>query len=326
MRALVLNSYKDGKFVETQVPRPEAGPGQVLVRIAASGVNPIDSKIRTGEFPHAMPELPAILGTDLAGVVEAVGRGVKAFKVGDEVYGLAGGVRGVPGSLAQYAAVDADVLAIKPKNISMREAAAIPLVLLTAWEGLVDGARVSAGQKVLVLGGAGGVGHMAVQIARARGAEVFATEAPAKREIIESYGATWIDRSTDVDTYVNTYTGGQGFDAVFDTVGGKLLEQALVAAGMHGHVSSSLAFGPIDLAPGSLKGVTVTGVYVLLPLLTGKRRTHHGDILRQATALIEAEKIRVMVDPQRFDLSNAIGAHEALLGGNVVGKAVIDVA
>lgn len=140
-----------------------------------------------------MPELPAIIGTDLAGAVEAVGEGVTQFQVGDEVYGLTGGVRGLQGSLAQYAAVDANLLAIKPRNLSMREAAALPLVTLTAWEGLVDKAAVKAGDRVLVHGGAGGVGHVAVQLAKVFGADVYATVSPAKQSIIESYGATSID-------------------------------------------------------------------------------------------------------------------------------------
>lgn len=329
MRALALNDTEDRNFVEMQIPRPEAGAGQVLVRIKASGVNPIDSKIRTGQYGHtpALPrKFPAILGTDLAGVVEAVGPGVTAFKAGDEVYGLTGGIADVPGSLAEFAAVDANLLALKPKNISFREAAGIPLVFLTAWEGLVDATHVGAGQKVLVLG-AGGVGHMAIQIAHAHGAEVFATESEAKREVVESFGATWIDRDSDVDTYVNKYTGGQGFDIVLDSVGGKEgLEQAIASAAIYGHVASSQAFVPINLALASLKGVSVTGVYVLLPLLAGKNRAHHGDILRKATELVETGKVRVMVDPKRFDLSNALAAHEALLGRKIVGKAVIDVA
>ncbi|MDU7866995.1 MAG: alcohol dehydrogenase catalytic domain-containing protein, partial [Pantoea sp.] len=140
------------------MPQPQAG--QVLVRVHASGVNPIDYKIRLGEAPYAMPQLPAVQGTDMAGEVVAVGEGVTQFRVGDEVYGLAGGVRGLQGSLAEFIAADADLLAIKPRNLSMREAAALPLTFLTAWSGLVDNANVQAGQHVLVQGGAGGVGNM----------------------------------------------------------------------------------------------------------------------------------------------------------------------
>lgn len=136
MKALRLDSYDASTLLEVEVAKPSPQQGQVLVKIKASGVNPIDYKIRLGQAPYAMPELPAIIGTDLAGVVEAVGEGVTQFQVGDEVYGLTGGVRGLQGSLAQYAAVDANLLAIKPRNLSMCEAAALPLVTLTVWEGL----------------------------------------------------------------------------------------------------------------------------------------------------------------------------------------------
>jgi NADPH2:quinone reductase len=130
------------------------------VRIKASGVNPLDLKIRSGSAPHARHPLPAILGMDLAGIVEQVGPGVTGFKAGDEVYGLTGGIGGLQGSLAEFAAVDADLLARKPSSLDMREAAAVPLVVITAWEGLVDRANVQAGQTVLIHG-AGGVGQMA---------------------------------------------------------------------------------------------------------------------------------------------------------------------
>lgn len=177
MLAVVLNAFAAPQALAT-LTRPAAGPGQVLVRIHASGVNPLDTKIAAGKADHARIALPAILGIDMAGVVEAVGEGVQGFAIGDEVYGMTGGVGDVQGSLAQYAAIDAQLLAHKPRSISMREAAALPLIFITAWEGLVDRARVGAGMKVLVHGGAGGVGHIAVQIARALGAEVYATGLP----------------------------------------------------------------------------------------------------------------------------------------------------
>ena len=174
MKAVVLQSFGEPMRL-ADIERPTAGPGQVLVRIEASGVNPLDTKIAAGKADHARVVLPAVLGIDMAGVVEAVGEGVAGFRPGDEVYGMTGGIAGVQGSLAQYAAVDAELLAHKPRNMSMREAAALPLVFITAWEGLVDRAQVGSGAKVLVHGGAGGVGHIAVQIARAFGAEVYAT-------------------------------------------------------------------------------------------------------------------------------------------------------
>jgi len=326
MRAMVLEDYASGNLVEKTLPRPSPRAGEVLVRIAASGVNPIDNMIRQGQAPYAMPELPAVLGTDLAGVVVEVGVGVDDFKPGDEVYGLTGGVRGLPGSLAQYAAVDSALLAPKPKNLSMREAAAIPLVFLTAWEGLVDRARIEAGQRVLVQGGAGGVGHVAIQIAVARGAKVFATASKAKHEIVVSFGATPIDytRKT-VDEYVADHTAGLGFDVVYDTVGGQSLDDSLVAAKPYGHVASCFAFASHNLAPGSLRCVTLSGIFVLLPMLTGEGRAHHGYILREATRLAEAGALKPLMDPHRFTLKAAQQAQVHQGSGKAVGKIVIDV-
>ena len=201
MRAAVLEEF-GWPLVVRDLPTPVAGPGEVLVRISASGVNPLDVKIHAGQADHARVQPPFVLGLDLAGVVEAVGPEVAGFAPGDEVYGLTGGVGDLPGSLAQFAAVDARLLAHKPESVSPREAAALPLAAITAWEGLVDRAGVHAGQRVLVHGGAGGVGSVAVQIARARGAEVFATVSPARAALVEALGATPIDRtSTSVEEY-----------------------------------------------------------------------------------------------------------------------------
>jgi NADPH2:quinone reductase len=174
MQALILNRY-NGPLELSEVPRPKPFAGEVLVRIAASGLNPLDAKIRSGEAAHAKHPVPLVLGIDLAGVIEEIGPGVTAFQVSDEVYGMTGGVGGIQGSLAQYAAVDADLLALKPSNITMREAAALPLAFITSYSGIVDRAHLRAGQTVLVHGGAGGVGHVSVQLARALGGVVWAT-------------------------------------------------------------------------------------------------------------------------------------------------------
>ena len=184
MQVAILEAYKM-PFRLMQVARPDAGPGQVLVRIAASGVNPLDTKIYDGAAPHARQVPPAVLGLDLAGTVETVGPGVTLFRPGDKVYGMTGGVGGLQGSLAEFAAVDARLVAPMPANLSMREAAALPLIFIAVWEGLVDRAGVKAGQTVLIHGGAGGVGHVAVQVALAAGARVFATGSGRQRAFIE---------------------------------------------------------------------------------------------------------------------------------------------
>jgi len=326
MLAAVLESY-GSPFNLKEITRPVAGHGQVLVRIKASGVNPLDTKIRTGNAAHAKAQLPAVLGVDLAGVVESVGPGVDHFKAGDEVYGMTGGVGGVQGSLAEFAAVDADLLAIKPVNLSMREAAALPLIFITAWEGLVDRANVRSGQKVLIHGGAGGVGHIAVQISRARGADVFATGSAEQKSIIEGFGATAIDyRTTTVEQYVAANTEGEGFDVVYDTVGGATLDASFSAARCYqGHVVSCLGWGEHKLAPLSFRAATYSGVFTLLPLLTGKGRAHHGDILREATKLVEAGELKLMVDPRCFTLQTAQEAHHVVETGTAQGKIVVDI-
>lgn len=326
MRAAWVPAVNATSSVRT-LPRPVPGVGEVLVRIHASGVNPLDTKIRAGQAEHARQPLPAVLGMDLAGVVEAVGDDAAPFQVGDAVYGFTGGIGGVQGSLADYAAVDARLLARMPAKLSMREAAALPLVLITAWEGLVDRAQVRAGHRVLVHGGAGGVGHVAVQLARARGAEVFATGTAAQADLIRTLGATPIDfTTTTVEAYVAEHTGGQGFDIVFDTVGGAVLDASFAAVRRYtGHVVTSLGWGTHALAPLSFRGATYSGVFTLLPLLTGEFREHHGEILAQAAALAEAGLLRPLLDPARFGLEDVDAAHARVASGQAQGKVVVDV-
>jgi len=315
-------------FTTVELPRPEPAAGEVRVRIHASGVNPLDTKIRAGQAAHARQPLPAVLGIDMAGVVDAVGQGVTAFKPGDEVYGMAGGVGGHPGTLAGFVATDALLLAHKPAGLTMREAAALPLAVITAWEGLVDRANVRPGQTVLVQGGAGGVGHIAVQLARARGARVFATASAGDFDLIQSWGATPIDfRSQTVAAYVGEHTAGQGFDVVFDAVGGAVLDASFTAARRHGgHVVSILGWGTHSLAPLSFRAATYSGVFTLWPLLSGEGREHHGHILREAAALVDAGLIRPRLDERRFTLATAGEAHERVAGGRGQGKVVVDIA
>jgi NADPH:quinone reductase len=324
MRAAILETHNAPLRLST-VSTPEVGPREVLVRVRASGVNPLDTKIHAGAAAHARHPLPAILGIDLAGVVEQTGRDVTRFKPGDEVYGMTGGVGGVPGSLAEFAAVDADLLAPKPANLSMREAAALPLIFITAWEGLIDRAALMAGQKVLIHGGAGGVGHVAIQIARAIGADVFATGSAAQRATIEGFGATFIERDTAIEAYVAEHTGGRGFDIVYDTVGGKVLDASFEAVRRFGHVVSALGWGTHALAPLSFRAASYSGVFTLLPLLSGEGRAHHGEIMAEATRLVEAGKLAPLVDARRFTLESVGDAYALIRDHAAKGKLVVDI-
>ncbi|MCB8882083.1 zinc-dependent alcohol dehydrogenase family protein [Acidisoma cellulosilytica] len=325
MKALMLDA-PNAPFRLTDLPKPVPGPGQVLVRIEASGVNPLDTKIRAGAAGHARHPLPGILGIDLAGTVEALGPDVEGFQPGDAVYGMTGGVGGVPGSLATHAAVDARLLAPKPAGLSMRAAAALPLIVITAWEGLVDRAHLAAGQTVLVQAGGGGVGHVAVQIALALGARVYATHRGSHGAYIESLGALPIDTSkTEIGEILQEHTGGRGFDVVFDTVGGAVLDASFQSVKRFGHVVSALGWGQHALAPLSFKSATYSGVFTLLPLLTGEGRERHGAILREASRLADAGRLSPRLDPRLFDLETAADAHDAVAAGTTAGKVVVSI-
>jgi len=307
MKAMILTAAGQ-PLVQNDIAKPAPAAGQVLVRIHASAVNPLDLKIAAGKAAHARMPLPAVLGIDMAGVVEAVGAGVTAFAPGDAVFGMTGGVGGVQGSLAEYAAVDADLLAHAPSTIGLREAAAIPLAFITAWEGLVDRARVQPGQSVLVQGGAGGVGRMVVQLALAFGAQVAATGRPAQRESIEAMGARFLEQAE-----------GEEFDIVYDTIGGEVLDASFrLVREYSGHVVSALGWGTHSLAPLSFRAASYSGVFTLLPLLSGKGRAAHGAILREAARLVDAGKLSVQLNAGRFTLEEANEAHAASGGGKVV--------
>jgi NADPH:quinone reductase-like Zn-dependent oxidoreductase len=314
----------NGPFREVDVKKPEPGPGQVLVRICASGVNPLDTKIRAGEASHANQPLPAVLGLDMAGIVESRGTGATAFQLGDEVFGMVGGVGGLQGTLADFVVADSALLAPKPKVLTQRQAAALPLATITAWEGLVDHADVHAGQTVLVHAGLGGVGYAAVQIALALGARVFATVSSDKRAVLEAMGVVAIDRNAPVEEYIAEHTSGEGFDIIYDTLGGPVLDASFAAVKRYtGHVVSCLGWGTHSLAPLSFRAATYSGVFTLMPLLTGLHRAHHGEILQNAAKLAEQNQLKPLLAERRFGMDQIAEAYDAVANGSK-GKVVVE--
>jgi NADPH:quinone reductase-like Zn-dependent oxidoreductase len=207
----------------------------------------------------------------------------------------------------------------------MREAAALPLNFITAWEGLIDQARTSAGKTVLIHGGAGGVGHLAVQIANAYGADVYATVSQSKFQIVRAYGATPIDyTATSVASYVAAHTGEEGFDIIYDTLGGSTLDASFEAVKPYtGHVVSCLGWGTHSLAPLSFRAARYSGVFTLLPLLTGNGRSHHGEILNAGAELAEAGQLKPLVHETHFTTNELVAAYSAAAAGTV-GKIVVD--
>ena len=313
-------------FQQEEVERPTIKAGHILIKVAATSINPVDYKIRRNGPPIA-PALPAILHGDVAGIVEEVGEGVVEFSVGDEVYACAGGVRGLGGALADFMLADAALVAHKPRSLTMREAAALPLVTITAWEGLIDRTRIEPGQTVLVHGATGGVGHIAIQIAKNAGAIVYATgSSEEKLAIARDLGADYAInyREQSVKQYVDEYTGGKGFDVVFDTVGGKNLDASLEAVRLSGTVISISTSSMHDLTPMHKKNLTLSVVYMLLPMLTNTGRARHGEILRQVATLVDAGRLRPLIDEPRWTFDDVAKAHERAESGDAIGKVVLE--
>ena len=314
-------------FEAAEIDTPRPGPGQLLVRQIAASVNPVDTKLRTAG-PAIAPELPAVLGCDVAGVVEAVGDGVRCFAPGDAVYGCAAGVRGHGGAYGEYVAVDAAFTAFKPDALDWRETAALPLVTITAWEAMVDRTRVAPGDHVLIHGGAGGVGHIAVQLARAQGARVATTiSSAAKADIARRMGAdeTINYREESVDDYVERLTGGRGFDVVFDATGGSDIATSFAGARVNGQVATIVSQYTADLTPMHTKSLTLHTIFMLTSMLNGVHPQHHGEILAKAAGLAAADQLRPMLDERRFTLGDVAAAHAHLEAGAAVGKIVIDI-
>jgi NADPH:quinone reductase-like Zn-dependent oxidoreductase len=202
----------------------------------------------------------------------------------------------------------------------------VPLAFITAWEGLVDRARVREGQNVLVQG-AGGVGRVVVQLARARGARVVVRASAARREAIEALGALAVDSAAiSTEALVEMHAHGVGFDIVYDTAGGSALDASFASVRRFGHVVSCLGWGTHALGPLSFRAATYSGVFSLLPMLTGEGRAHHGEILREATHLIESGMLVASVDPRRFSLESVGDAYQAQADGSAQGKIVVDIA
>lgn len=327
MKAMTISEYgENAKFESREVKMPTLKSGQVLVKISASSVNTVDTMIRSNgkDLPFS-PATPAILGMDVAGTIEEIDENVTEFSIGDEVYGCVGGLGDLQGTLADYVAADSKLIALKPKNLSMKEAAALPLVGITAYEGLIR-SNIKSGQKVLVHGGTGGVGHVAVQLAKHFGADVYATcGGENQMEIIKNFGAEPINYKTEqVEDYVKKYTNGVGFDIVFDSVGGENMLKSFEAAALNGQVASTVSLCELDLSTMHFKGLSLHVVFMLIPMLHNFKREQHGEILSNITKIVEAGNLKPLLDEQQFSLDNVGDAYARLESKKAIGKVVVE--
>lgn len=314
-------------------PVPSAGPNQVLIKVIASAVNHIDIKVRKANLPMTPRHFPAVLQSDFSGVVVALGEKVDRFGVGDEVFGFAGGFSGpqgdVPGSLSEYMLADVRLIALKPRNLDFRQAAALPLVAVTAWLALHEKVRIETTTKVLIQGGVGGVGHIALQLARAAGARVFTTVVDAESAVLARRSGAEVALLSGEHTprdIVDRHTDGQGFDVIFDTVGGPALDAAFQMIRPTGDVVTTVGAASHDLAPLYLRGANLHTVLVLVPIMFGQDRERQGQILERIVQLVEQGKVVPRLDPQRFTLATVADAHRKLEARQASGKLVIDVA
>ncbi len=312
-RAMVIRRFGGPEELKPEeIDIPDPGPGQLLVRVMASGTNPVDAKIRANGT-WAKIEFPAVLGADVSGVVEKAGAGVTDFKEGDEVYYTPEIYGNSRGSYAAYNLVQAAVVARKPETLNHIEAAAVPLAGGTAWEAVVRRLAVRVGETVLIHGGAGGVGSFAVQIAKASGARVLATASTANQSTLRELGADVpIDYTKqDFGDVVKRETNGEGVHAVFDSVGGELTGESLHITRPFGRMACILPPGG-DLRLLYVKNLTLHGVF-----LTRERKR-----LDEMRALIDEGRMRPLVTDV-LPLEDVQKAHERLDTGHGRGKIVL---
>jgi len=327
MKAVLMTAAGEPEVLQLQeVPDPMIHTyTEILVRLHAAGVNPIDTKLRKrGTFYP--DQMPAILGCDGAGVVEAVGANVQRFRVGDEVYFCAGGLGAKLGNYAEMAVLDERFVAHKPASVSFAEAAAAPLVLITAWESLFDRGRLEAGQRVLIHAGAGGVGHVAIQLAKLRGAEVCTTVgSQEKARLVRQLGADnpILYKQTDFVQAVLDWTGGEGVNLAFDTIGGKIFYDTFPAVRVYGDVVTILEPDPahFNWKTARSRNLRISLELMLTPLLEGlvAAQQHQADILQQCATWIDEGRLKIHLG-QTFPLQDAAAAHKALETGSTTGK------
>nr|SPS04538.1 Alcohol dehydrogenase zinc-binding domain protein [Candidatus Nitrotoga fabula] len=330
MKAIVMTAAGTPDILQLQyVPQPELPSAHHMrIKLAAAGINPLDTKLRTK--PAYYPDkLPAILGCDGAGIVESIGTSVTRFSVGDTVYFCSGGIGDEPGSYAEYINVHEDYCALKPANLSLQESAALPLVLITAWEALVERVCLQAGQTILIHAAAGGVGHIAVQLAHYLGARIAVTISDDKKAgLVHGLGAEKIIHYRDQDFVqeILSWTAGKGVDIVLDTVGGEVFLQSLKATRIGGKIvtllSTPLSMADIQLA--RLRNLSLCYELMLTPQVMHlhDERIRQRKILEQGAELIEAGKLGVLVSAT-LPLKDAAQAHRLMEQGGVTGKIVL---
>lgn len=324
MKAMTIPETGDPSVLTlAELPDPTPGETDILIEVHAAGLNPVDTKLRSGRF-RAPVTFPMVPGFDVSGVVRAIGAQVTKFRPGDAVYASPPLFK--PGAHAEYVVVDERVAARKPSCRSHAEAAAVPLALLTAWELLYDMADLREGQAVLIHAAAGGVGHLAVQLAKARGCAVLGTGSSddsfaLMKELGVDHAVNY--KTEDVSERVMEITGGKGCDAVFDLVGADVFKSSIDLVATRGSLGTIVGIpADADLNPLFLKSASLHAEFMGATALGGGVPVHHGGVLKEAAAMIEAGTLLPHV-AKTFALEDLAEAHTLQETGGVTGKLVI---
>lgn len=330
MKAILMTAIGEPGVLRYQdIKEPEISAAtQIKVKLQAAGVNPLDAKIRQNGVFYDQA-LPAVLGCDGAGIVVETGEEVSQFKIGDNVWFCNGGLGREQGNYAQYTVLDERWVSLSPKTFSFIEAAAAPLVLITAWGALFDRGGLQAGQTVLIHAGAGGVGHVAIQLAKLKGAKVITTvNSGQKADFAKSLGAdeAIIYTQNDFVSAVNDLTGGKGANLVFDTVGSTVFEKSIAATAHFGRLITLLDPGKLNLGEARMRNLLIGFELMLTPMLRDlpEARDNHVEILNQCAKWADKGLLKLHISKQ-LSLEEAVVAHQLIETGHTSGKIVLSI-
>ncbi len=328
MKAILMTAVGGSDVLQEQdIAEPNLSTAtQIKVRLHAAGVNPVDTKIRKGGLFYPNAPLPAVLGCDGAGEVIEIGANVSDFKIGDKVWFCNGGLGREQGNYAPFTVIESRHASLMP-NVDFQIAAAAPLVLITAWGALFERGNLQAEQTVLIHAGAGGVGHVAIQLAKIAGAKVITTvSSNEKAEFVKSLGADEVIfyHQTDVAAEVNRLTNGRGADLVFDTVGADVFKLSIPCTAHFGRIVTILDASNLDLSEARMRNLLIGFELMLTPMLRDLdfERDKHVALLKKCAEFINAGKLKIHVSDVLL-LSDAKKAHDLIESGHTMGKVVL---
>ena len=330
MKAILIKKVGSPDVLEIQdIPKPKIkNTSDVLVKIKAAGINPIDTKLRAGLYP--LNNFPAVLGCDGAGIIEDIGTKVTKFKIGDPVYYFHGGIDGIQGNYTEYKVLNQRFIANKPKSINFYEAAATPLAAITAWEALYIHGKLTKDKSIYINASAGGVGHIAVQLAKQKKAKVFASvSSREKAKFVRGLGADYIldYKKQNIPDEILKLTNNRGVDIALDSVGGSEIEKIIPAISHYGKIITLLQpNNKIDWSIARFRNINLSFEVMLSPLLFNLRnkQINQTKILAKCSELIDNNNLKIYVSSV-LPLKSAIEAHKKIQNGHTLGKIVLEI-